>query len=372
MLEGDIDLAMYRMAARHFRLPVRLFLIAAEKAPFLPRVDYDSFVVMDDLEQKLGMIKVFIAENEEREKEIDKIVRGVKFLSSIGLKDVQLADPIDFEQAKVETVEKQYIALFTFPEGKPLLTHALYLAAQKGSHIEREQAFDILASGYRRLAKALAELHTKRFSPVCTISEYYWKLHMDTCRGIIKSLSSYSAKVPFDLADFADKLIRMAAAAYARPCSAGFLHGSPYIASVVYESFSGALSFVDLEQAHHSIDARGMPCGPCAYDFITAEASFLLEMTYLGAPYDEMEDIIYDYRKIYKNAMRDRYPAQEHLTFYNVLFWLPVYKGLMTKYNGAESAMGEGEKRIFRLAFTKIEPVLRFSGANTNAKAAGT
>lgn len=365
MIEGDIEICMYRMAARHFRLPVRLLAGAVERVPFLPRAEEDSYVILDDLEQRLGVMKVFTADGKEEELVVEKTIEGIRAISSLGLKESEPSTPRDFARAPIETLSAHYIALFTFPEGKTLLTHILYLVKQKESSLERRQAFEILKNAYIQQALAFGELHTKGYSPICTISVYYWTLHMDTCRSIIKSLRGYAESIPFDLNDFSEKLVRMAAAAYANPCSAGFLHGNPTIGSVAYEPFSGVLSLLDLEHSYHSIDESGAPCGPCAYDFVWAEASFLLEMVYLGAPYDEVHDILYEYHLKYKNIMRDRYPSEQHLTFYNVLFWLPIYKSLLAKYQGDESAMEEADKRVFLESSQKIAPVLKFSSSKT-------
>lgn len=360
MIEGDIDFAMYQVAARHFRPPLRLVLQSKERGAYATRPDEDSYLIKDDIDQHLGLIKVFIAETDEEEKHIHDVMKGIKLISSLSLSLSEPTAPIDFEKAKVETDFKQYIALFTIPEGRSLLTHIQYLSQQKKGTLERSQGLEMLRGGYQQLAQALAELHTKRFSPICTIGEYYWKFHMDTCRALVNSLKNYAENLPFDLGDFSDKLIRMAAAAYAKPCSAAFLHGNPIAGSISYEPFSGLLSMLDLENSFHSVDERNMPCGPSAYDYVWAEASFELQMTYIDAAHDERYDILEDFRLAYKNAMRDRYPDPQHLTFYSVLFWLPIYKALVSRYDAQEMEMNTVDRRVFRLARTRIEAVLAF------------
>lgn len=359
MLEGNIDFAMYQLAARHFRPPLYVKPVKEPTAAFSVKPDVDSYFVSDDLEQRHGLIKVYTADNAEEEKEVADIMKGIKEISALNLADSEVTVPLDFEQAKVETTFKQYIALFSIPEGRTLLTHVLYLAKQKEFTLEREQAFDILKNGYAQLARALAELHTKKFSPVCTISKYYWKSHMDACQAIVKSLRNYEECVPFNLNDFSEKLIRMAAGAYTKPCSAAFLHGKPMVGAIAYEPFSGSITLMDLEESYHSVDDRGVPCGPSAYDFVWAEASFELQMLHIGAA-SEAAEIIAEYRQTYKRMMRERFPVQQHLTFYSVLFWLPIYKTLIAKYEGSEKNMQRSEKRVFQHAFKRIEPVLTY------------
>jgi hypothetical protein len=361
MLEGDIEFAMYQMAAKHFRPPLRLVKIEEERPPFVQLPDEDSYQVLDDLEQMHGLVKIYLAEGEEEEKKVADIMRGIRGISALELKESIPTSPIDFEKAKVESQAKQFIALFTIPEGRSLFAHINYLSKQKDASIDRQQALDIVKAAYQQLAKALGELHTKKFSPVCTISPYYWESHMQACQAAVKSLRNNREFVGFDLEVFAQRLIRMAAEAYVKPCSAAFLHGDPLVSSIAYEPFSGDLALLNLEKSCYSMDARGMPCGPSAYDFVWAEASFELQMACSGGDAMEALEILSDYRGLYKEIMRARFPSSLHLTFYSVLFWLPIYRTLISKHQGNEKGMGFIDRQAFRLARTKIDAVFKFN-----------
>lgn len=361
MQEGDIDFCMYQIAVRHFRPPLKVTFTKGEYDPYNPVQLSESYIVRDDLEQQMGLFKVYQVDDESQEKHVHSFMKGISHISSLGLTNSLQTTPIDFELAKIESPIKNYIALFTIPEGKTLSSHIRYLAKQRSS-IERNQALDMVKNGYIQTAKALGELHTKRFSPVCTISEYYWKFHMDTCRALVKSIKSYAKKLPFDLSEFSDKLIRLAAYAYKKPCSAAYLHGSPLAVSLNYEPFSGVLSLMDLENCYHSIDEKGLPCGPSAYDYIWAESSLELQMSMIDAPYDELQDVLYDYRLIYKDAMRERFASAHHLTFYSVLFWLPVFKKLVVLHDGETIGMNAAEKRIYELALSRVKAIFQFKG----------
>lgn len=360
MQKGDIDFCMYQMAARHFRPPLHLLFDRGEVDTYSLPQEADTYIVRDDLEQLLALIKVYDAEDEEEEKLIHTFVEGIAFLSSLDLKSSVPTKPIDFELAEIEAPGKEYVALFTVPEGRTLQAHIRYLLAQKEVSLERQQAFEILKNGYQQTAIALAELHTKRYSPVCQISEYYWKSHMDACQAVVKSLHQYADKLPFNLVDYSEKLLKLAASAYQKPCSAAFLHGNPVASSLNFEAFSGVLSLLDLENAYHSISDSKTPCGPSGYDYVWAAASFELQMTALDGPQDEIQDILYEYQRVYKDLMSDRFPSPHHLCFYEVLFWLPVYRKLFVSNRGDEEKMNPKTLRLFQKAFSKIEAVLKF------------
>lgn len=360
MQEGDIEFSMYQTAVKHFRPPLIIKQAVQEINFFMPASDIDIYTVKDDVEQLLAIFKVFEAEDENEVRQVEQMIRAIRLLGSQSYVNLSISTPMDFQKANVEANNEQYIALFTMPEGKTLSTHIHYLGQQREYSLERGQAFEILKSGYRQLALAFSELHTKKYSPVCKIASFYWKFHMDTCRALVNTMKGYADDIPFNLFEFSDKLIKLAAMAYSKPCSAAFLHGSPMPISISYEPFNGILAFTNMEEAYHSISDKGVPCGPSAYDFIFAEEAFELQMNMIEAPLDEIQDIRYEYRMLYKENMRERFPAAHHQCFYAVLFWLPIYKWFLIRYAGVESDMKDYEVLVYRSALSKIQAVLNF------------